>query len=323
MAALDKVESFLSSWQQLSAEHKATGLVAFSKPTFSSKPSPPTSVTVRDVQTTFQPQPTTTFSGVQLYSYYSYLYYYPTIHWNLDRTPETDDYWVGIYKRGAENNQYITYQWLKKAAQGSYYVGKLNTTAGLESIERNDEFELRLFKGGYQRVDVETNILRGWILAAPTNPDEQSSNAFADNTKPLQSEMQDFIQAIQNAQLPAHGTQAQVLSLQDLQQKWDEFPPHHRQLLYPILEQNSLPDQIRKPGPKALDRPEPKVSFPNLAENLHLSADSMLTDSDDVPQKIVLTITLDYSYTYIYPVINVTGPLSSKYAWMGMYRTQR
>jgi len=99
------------------------------------------------------------YDGIQLYSYYSYLYYYPTMHWSLDKTPETNDYWVGVYKKGAADNEYLTYQWVKKTAQGSYYIGKLNTTAGEASQYRSEEFELRIFKGNYQRLDAATNIL--------------------------------------------------------------------------------------------------------------------------------------------------------------------
>ena len=46
---------------------------------------------------------------------------------------------------------------MNKAAQGSYYIGKLDTTAGEESQYRSEEFELRIFKGGYQRLDAAIN----------------------------------------------------------------------------------------------------------------------------------------------------------------------
>ena len=93
MAGNDEVADFFSSCQQLSPENKAKGLVAFAKrqphATTSTHATSLAAVTTTPVKSS---APTTTYDGVQLYSYYSYLYYYPTIHWNLDRTPETDDY---------------------------------------------------------------------------------------------------------------------------------------------------------------------------------------------------------------------------------------
>lgn len=332
MAEIDEVASFLSLWQQLSAEDKAKGLVAFSKPDQRCQPPLlpvsrtrplPSATSHHEHETTRSSS--TTYGGVQLYySSYSRLFYYPTMHWNLDRTPETDDYWIGIYKKGASNDQYIDYQWLSKTAQGSYSLGRLSTTAGIESTEHSDEFELRLFKGDCQRVDVETNVLRAKILVAPTNPDGQTLNDFTVDVKPLPLETREFIRAIQNAQSRVHGTSAreQVTSFQDVQQQWDKFSPLQRQLLFPFLKLNAQPDQIRKPGPKALDRPEPKLSFSSIAKNVRSSSGD-LNDSNDVPQKIVLTITLNQSYTYIYPIVNVTEAVPSKDAYVGMYHTQR
>lgn len=332
MAANVEVGSFLSLWQQLSDEDKAKGLVAFSKPDQCGQPPPlPISITPRPLTTAASHHEyetplssSATFGGVQLSCSTYQLFYYPTIHWNLDRIPETDDYWIGIYKRGASNDQYINYQWLNKTAQGSYYIGLLSSTGEIESSEHGDEFELRLFKGGYQRVDAETNVLRAKILVAPTNPDELTLNDFTVDVKPLQSETREFIKAIQNAQscVCACGTSVardEVSSFQDVQHQWDKFSPLQQQLLYPSLAQ---PYQIRKSGPKALDRPEPKVLLSSIAKNVHLS-DGDRNDSDDIPQKIVLTITLNKCYTYIYPVVNVTEAVPFKDAYIGIYHTQR
>ena len=98
----DRVEVFLASWQQLSNDDKTKSLAAFAK-------QPQVQATKRDSKATTECL-STVYDGVQLYSYYSYLYYYPTMHWSLDKTPETDDYWVGIYKKGAADDQYLTYQ---------------------------------------------------------------------------------------------------------------------------------------------------------------------------------------------------------------------
>ena len=107
---------------------------------------------------------TKTVDSIDIYPYLNYLYYYPTMHWHLDRTPETNDYWVGIYKAGESNDKnYLHHQRLGKVAQGSYYIGELGNTKSLYSRDRNDEFELRLFKGD-ECVDAATNIMYGLSL---------------------------------------------------------------------------------------------------------------------------------------------------------------
>ena len=50
--------------------------------------------------------PSAVYKGVHLSSCYSNLYYYPTMHWTLDKTPDTDNYWVGIFKEGASDKDY-------------------------------------------------------------------------------------------------------------------------------------------------------------------------------------------------------------------------
>ena len=309
--------SFLYSWQQLGAKDKAEGLDAFGKKRkrgVATAPRPTSAVV--DLRAC----PMKACDGVQLYSYYSNLKYYPTMHWYLDKTPETDDYWVGIYKREAENTEYIDYQWLGKTAQGSYCIGRLKTAAeGIESRERVEEFELRLFKGDYQRVEAVTNVLRGTIQDAPTEPDVEPRRAL--EIKQLDPGTREFIRAIQTFQsldTPHEGTY--LSTLQDLFKQWDAFTPLQKLLLFPALEQDTLPDKIKtKPDPKALDRPEPKICFPSLgkAEGLRKGQDPK------VPQNIVLTITLNYSCTEIYPVVNVEQVVPPKRAWMGVYHTQR
>ena len=317
MAANADVVSFLYSWQQLDAKDKSNGLDAFAD-----KP-------MRDVATAslrmatdadLQVGPTTTYDGVQLYSSYNYLYYYPTMHWHLDQTPETDDYWVGIFPKEAKNTEYITYQWLKKTAQGSYKIGKLKTNAaGVESRERFEEFELRLFKGDYQCIDAVTNVLRGTIEDSPTDPDEKTRRAV--ECEQLDPETREFVQAIQTFEsldTPPEATHS--LSLQDLCKKWDAFTPLQKQLLLPVLEQEALPDHLKRADPKALpDRPEPKIYFPDLGNV------EALEEAQDpkAPNKIVLSITLNSSYTYIYPVVNVVEGAPPSRAWMGVYYTQR
>ena len=312
------VLGFLCSWQQLSPKHKAEGLDIFATKEKES--------TLYPTSKTFSAAsaPAKTYDDVHLYSYYSYLYYYPTMSWFLDRTPETDDYWVGIYPKGAKHNEYITYQWLKKTAQGSYYVGKLSTTAGKESRDRSEEFELRLFKGDYQFVDTDTNVLRGTIQHAPTDPDDPdyaSKMAIPEGEEfdPGTREVIDAIKKFEFRGSPAEGKNLSS-SLQDLRGQWNVFTQSQQQLLLPVLEQEALPDRIKKPDPIALDRPEPKMCFPNLGK---AEAPPLAKYMATAPEKIVLTISLNYSYTYIYPVVNVVRSVPEKRAWIGVYHSER
>ena len=67
------------------------------------------------------------YSNIQLHPYLSYLYYYPIVQWSLDKIPDTDDYWVELYdKNERDDKKYLAYQWLHKAAQGSYKVAVLH-----------------------------------------------------------------------------------------------------------------------------------------------------------------------------------------------------
>lgn len=322
MAASNDALGFLCSWQQLTARDKAEGLNFFAAKLEGKAPQRTSAVSEKHAQASL----TTTYGGVQLYSYYSYLYYYPTMSWDLDRTPETDDYWVGIYRKGAQDNNYITYQWLKKTAQSSYKIGKLSTTTGIKSRERSEEFELRLFKGHMQRVDAVTNILRGTITDAPTDPDMTSQTFIAEGKElDLDPGISDIIAAVEKFESRGIlvGEADPSSSMQDLRKQWDTFTPLQKQLLLPVLEQDALPDRIKKPGPKALDRPEPKLCFPNLgnvkAPQLRLAEDP----NDEAPEKIVLTLTLNECWTYIYPVVDVVQGVPAKNAWMGMYYSQR
>ena len=318
----DQVGVFLSSWKHLRDDDKRNSLDTFAKQRqiWATREGEPKVSAKNQSESAPAENLRKVYDGIQLYSYYSYLYYYPTMHWTLDKTPDTDDYWVGIYKKGAPNTQYITYQWLKKAAQGSYKVGKLKTTYGQESKDRTEEFELRIFKGGYQRLDAETNVLRGTIINAPTDPSSASAIQLVASiqSKQLDPEIRDFVHAIETAaELETTGESS---SVEVVRTQWNSFTHLQQQLLFPILEQDSLPDEIKKPAAKALDCPEPKVRFPTLAKT-----EPLKTADDPVaaPNKIVLTITLDYGYTYIYPVVDVQQVVPTKWAWMGMYYTER
>ena len=52
------------------------------------------------------------YENVHLFPNSSYLYYYPAIHWSLDKTPDSEDYWIGIYERGAPDDNIGGGRWL-------------------------------------------------------------------------------------------------------------------------------------------------------------------------------------------------------------------
>ncbi len=187
----------------------------------------------------------------------------------------------------------------------------------MASQNRYDEFELRIFQGN-QRLKAETNKLRGVINIAPTDPfASNSSKLLADlaSIKP-DAETLDFINAIEN---PTGAFQGQF-SLEDSYKQWDSFTPYQQQLIFPILEHGCLPDEITNAGPKHLDWPEPNIRFTDLGESQFLKA----ADNPGAgPDKIVLTITLNGAYTYVYPQVYVQQEIPKSNAWMGMYYPQR
>ena len=103
-------------------------------------------------------------------TYLSYPYYYPTIQCGLDKILDTDDYWVGLYER--DDKKYLAYQWLQRQlkAQGSYKVGKLGNTPYKYRSNWFEEYEVHIFRYGYQCLDVQSNILRGIVNDLPTKP---------------------------------------------------------------------------------------------------------------------------------------------------------
>ena len=254
------------------------------------------------------------YENVSLYSHYSYLYYYPTMHWNLDKTPDTNYYWVGIYKVGeTDDRKYLSHHYIKKAAQGSYYVGELKTTSGEESKFRYEEFEMRIFSGEYRRVDAVTNILRGRVQVGPTNLKDEAIIDKIEHLPQSKSKIIPFLSAFQKG---IHTSKQVNFSLEDLHGMWREFDRQEQQLILPILEQQSLPDDIRNLSPRLDERPEPKLFYPNLGQ-----MQKALTASDpaNTPEQISLSITLNHSYTCVYPVVNTEKGLREKYASLGVY----
>lgn len=312
----NKVGDFLSSWRNLSNDDKKRSLATFTPPQV-----PPCAIgpTVRSVSTAC---PETVYSKICLSSYYSKLYYYPTIHWSLDRNPDDDSYWLGIFHVNADDDDYLAYQYLKKTAQGSYYIGGKLNKGGVYGTNRTDEFELRIFKGK-QRLEAKSNRLWGAIHISPTNPFAPNASTLltgleSGEPKQPETEVLDFIRAI-DASETTSTFRGKAVPLGDLQVTWDSFSSQQQQLLLPTLEQASLPDEITNPGPQDYDWPEPNIRFADAGNSLLRAANV----SDTLPKNIILTITLDKSYTYVYPLVNVEQEISESKAWLGVYRAQR
>lgn len=139
------------------------------------------------------------YDGLDFYSYYSYLSYYPTMSWFLDKTPDDDNYWVGIYNVKETNNRnYLAYSWVGSVAQGSYRIGQLSTTNGLLSSNRHEEFELRIFKGGYNRVTrAVSNRLNGVVRSPPIKVSSKATIEDIEKTPKIDSSTKAFIMALE------------------------------------------------------------------------------------------------------------------------------
>uniref|UniRef100_A0A1X7V8F2 Uncharacterized protein n=1 Tax=Amphimedon queenslandica TaxID=400682 RepID=A0A1X7V8F2_AMPQE len=251
----------------------------------------------------------TTYPSIGLYSYKSYLYYYPTIHWSLSSTPDTNNYWVGIYKVGATDRQYLAWRWVRKNTKGSYYIGKLATKCLEVSTSRYEEFELRLFKGGYQRLPASSNKLYGKVNSSPP----KSASYQSRNESELDPQMKSFIQSLEKA---LDSNAESTLTKENLQNLWFQFSEQERDLLYPILEQDCLPIHIRKPEYTDDEEwPEPLKVYPDLPDSVPTAAEEECSICSNR-----LWISLKQSYTYVYPAINTQKTLSGRWAWLGVYR---
>lgn len=103
---------------------------------------------------------------LKIYSYYSRMLYYPTIEWNLDKTPDSKRYWIGVFKVGSSNKDYLSFKWIGKVAQGADKNMKLKVKTTSKANTRYDRFELRIFKGD-RRLPATSNILNGVVHAPP------------------------------------------------------------------------------------------------------------------------------------------------------------
>ena len=321
MSVADKIQTLISGWRQLNHKDRLEFFESLNEAMNRLESEADEETDDFETARTYS---TKVYDNIELYSYYSYLYYYPTMHWHLDKTPDTNDYWVGIYRVGDNDKNYLAYQWLRKTAQGSYKVGKLSTTAGMKSRKRFEKFELRIFKGSYKRVDTVTNILHGVVHspAVEIYENDESSAKTAEETEytsTLEPKLQAFLLSLETAVETSNTNKNPFESVQysqeDLNKLWFQFDWQEQQLLLPILEQDNLPDYIKKPGLQLDDQLEPKLLYP------HLGSKPTLTQAISArePSKITLTITLDYSYTYVYPVVNTKSALSGRWAWLGLY----
>ena len=303
MADDQRLIQFLSSWNELRSEDKAEALREFEfKPLPQFQPPSPTASATEPPEDSTQE----TRDGIQLYSYYSYLCYYPTIRWKLDKNPETDDYWIGVYEAGAANNEYTAYLWIGRAAEGSYDVGCLNTAAGKQSNERRDKFELRLFNGDCQITDVETNTLLGNVLHAHTRDIlEVRPPVTVEEPRTFFTDIRPFVQQSGDVTpKPWASLRGMLLHL------WDELWSSEQQHLYPFLEHYSHSNSVRNPE----NRPEPKLCFGSCSKKIFGPY------ATTYPQ---LTFGTTHSFAYIYPAVNVIEAIPSAYAYIGLCETKR
>ena len=311
----NEVQDFLSSWKQFGLDDKNQLLSTLTQGDLNEAVGLKSASKLSD-EAAGQDQ---VYKGVKLSCHSSYLYYYPTMHWSLDRPPEMDKYWVGIFRKDASDSDYLTYQWVGKEAQGSYKVGEIKCTHGnLEMGYYMDEYELRIFRGNTRLNFAKTNEMRGSVVVAPTDPLPIAENeAFEFKQLETDGAKDSFLQAIEAAdEAKVIGS---LIPKEDFHKKWNNFTPAQKQLLYPVLKHSSFPDEKRKPAPKlSTDWPEPKVLFSDLGKVAKLEHPEA-----DAPTEIVLNITLGDSYTYVYPKVEVTETVGSKYAFMGLYHTQR
>ena len=321
LSVADKIQTLISGWKQLNDQDRLEFFKSLNNTTNSNKRECEADE-VKDDFETARTYGTKVYDNIELYSYYSYLYYYPTIHWHLDKTPDTNDYWVGIYKEGESDKNYLAYQWIGKKTEGSYKIGKLSTTAGMESRNRFEKFELRIFKGDYKRADADTNKLHGVVHspAVEAFENEESSAKTAERaeyTPSLEPKLQAFLLTLETGveTSSVNVDESVQYSQEDLKRLWSQFDWQEQQLLLPILKQDTLPDHIKKPGLHLDDRLEPKLLYPDLGNKPTLTQALSAIE----PSKITLTITLDYSYTYVYPVVNTKSALSGKWSWLGLY----
>ena len=265
------------------------------------------------------------FEDVHLFTSSSYLYYYPTIRWSMDRTPDTDHYWIGVYEKGAPDDQYLAYHWISTVAKGSYKIGKLKTTAGKVATNRTDVFELRMFNGSKRCPEARTNQLIGAVLSTAVNPysrrsqvtEEQiDSKGIVESSSLITAESIDGAATLEEKSESRGDSWMEKLTfgfLSDLEKG---------KLLH-LLEQEFLSNKITDKDDEIVKRREPNREFSDLGKQQWSKSNNHSTDDANAPSKIVLEISLDHTEMYVYPSLHTSAALHLNKAWFGVYKAKR
>ena len=309
----EELGRFLASWKLLSGSDKENGIAAFAKNFGHQAPDKKSTTTSKEQSASC---PSKIYNDIFLSVNTTYFYYCPTMHWSLNKPPEDDTYWVGIFPSNGSDDDYLTYKYIDDGVsetKGSYYCGKLKATHEFVSSKRYDKFELRIFHGN-KRLKAETNELRGVMniyANDPSSPFTPTSLADIASSRP-DTETQAIETAAANV-IPVSS------SLAVLSKQWDTFTPDQQQLLFPLLDQASLPDVNTNAAPNRSGGQEPKSRFSDL-KNRKLGP-AKGTGSE--PDQIVLSITLNHAYIYIDPVLRLDEKKPSEKTWIGVYRLEK
>ena len=296
------LKEFLASWLSLSSEDKKEEIASKQQPTVEAP-----------AKTSTTKCPSIVYNGIRLSADIIYFYSYPTIHWTLEKVPEDDTYWIGLYKVGAKDTDYEVHQYLQGIAQGSYYAGEIKSEATLVSHQFSQDYELRIFKGD-QRLHAKTNILHKYFNISPTNPFADNALEILDDIKAKKPDQDthDLVNAITEVN-KVDVSQGQSCP-DDSHKQWGNLTQKQQHLCLPILEQSSLPDEVRNPEPKKHNLADPIARFPNLGKSEPHTGNL---------NRIVLTITLNKSSFSFLPEVVVKEGIEKSNPWIGMKRIQR
>ncbi|BAU27773.1 lipase (class 3) [Aneurinibacillus soli] len=249
------------------------------------------------------------YNGVKVKLRYQYFYYYPNIQWNLESTPDTDNYWIGLYKKGAKNTDYLAYHYIGKSTSGNHSFSYFKSEVAGNGT--SEEYELRIFKNGYSQKTATSNIMYGRSYSVSTkDPVVSSLPQHQVNTETTRDPFIEAMLATADGNAPLFKSKHPNHATQEVTNCWDSLSYEEQQLVYPRLRHDLISDC--KADDADNSRPEPKVLFPELGEQL-------VGDEDN---KISLTLTLRESYTYIYPNISVETTAGGYFGWCGLYKTR-
>lgn len=266
----------------------------------------------------------TVYENVHLFPSSSYLYYYPTMHWSMDKTPDSDDYWIGIYERGAPDDKYIAHHWIGMVAKGSFRIGKLETTAGKVGTNRTNVFELRMFNGSRRCFQAKTNNLVGSVLCTAVIPYSGKSLKTEEELHAKEcTETASYVQQAFDDSEVTKGTAAEDGNDGGFMQKLkNAFSSLEKGKLLHRFEQEFLSDDITEKD-DGVDRPEPKNEYTDLGKSTLSKQELNSPISPDTPTEIVLKISLNYSNIYVYPMLRTTAAVEQKQSWFGVYKANR